>query len=132
MSRSSTLRRCLMLAAMAMLLIAQSLAFALPMTRADAGIAHATTAMPAHAATPPCHRQAKPAAAAPTMPCCDEEGSALRCCDGACTCVGLMLATLSVPMQFAALASPELRLNRGEVHAPLPARIPPLPPPIPA
>ncbi|HWT15631.1 MAG TPA: hypothetical protein VN581_07615 [Patescibacteria group bacterium] len=121
-----------MLAALAMLLVVQSLAFALPMARTSAAGVHAAAAKPATTATPPCHRTAEPTPTMPSMPCCDEDGQTLRCCDGACTCVGLTLVDLSRATPLAAQAPPDLRSDGGGIDAPVPERIPPLPPPIPA
>ncbi|MBK7044470.1 MAG: hypothetical protein IPH50_12860 [Rhodanobacteraceae bacterium] len=127
---SSTLRCCLTFAVLAMLVLAQSLAFARPMARADTRTVHMTTVIPTSSATPPCHRRAAPVAATPAMPCCDEQGTSLGCCDGACTCVGLMLADLSIAMQRLSVAAPVLASALRRVGAPMRERIPPLPPPI--
>lgn len=128
MRRFPSIARCLMFAAMALVVLAQSMALAsLPVAPSAA----VTDVVPT--VQPPCHQQDQPLQDSKphAMPCCDEEGG---CNTGDCNlqCYRAGAQFAGVPMLLSIGA-------RFRPHAPPSARsfaltsrqsIPPLPPPI--
>lgn len=122
MKRHLPIVRCLMLAVLAMLVLAQTMAFA------------AVPEVPAATASvPPCHQEEGKARAAQPMSCCDDEdGCLMPDCGVLCHRAGVQFADLPTLPRLAALM-PAATISTWLLDLLLVrARIPPLPPPIPA
>ncbi len=128
MKRISAFARSLMFAAMALVVLAQSLALAsMPVASTAAVTAVASTMQP------PCHQQDQPAQDLKqhAMPCCDEEdGCSADDCSLQCYRIGAQF--LGVPLLLTAAAHFAAQVPPNKLASALPSRqpIPPLPPPI--
>lgn len=128
MKRMPALVRSLMFAAMALVVLAQSLALAsLPVAPAAAATAGAATTQP------PCHQQDQPTQDSKqhAMPCCGDEGGCnagdcnLQCYRAGAQFVGVPML-LATGVRFRPQAPPSARSFALTTRQP----IPPLPPPI--